>query len=341
MKVLQIVPRLRPSVCGVGDYSVSIAQEMRSRHNVETRFLVGDPDWGYGNQVEGFAVDRVASRSAGALAAALRRSECDAVIVQYSGYGFHKRGAPLWLLRGLIASGHSNILMMFHELFATGPVCSSAFWLSPLMRWIARRLAALSKHVFTNREAGARWLGGRGITVLPIFSSLGEINRPGGLALRPNQLALFAYQAGANAWYWERLKNSIEVLRPERIIALGRSPDVVDMACGDVPVVRTGILPAEEVAERLAACRYAYLSYPPEFLGKSSILAAYAGNALATVLADAADSLPDGLVLGRHVLPASGLRADMDLDAASGHLAAWYRQHDRQSTTAAFVKRLG
>lgn len=339
-QVLQIVPRLRPSVCGVGDYSVSIAQEMRARHGIGTRFLVGDPAWDHGKEVKGFAVERVAARTARALAAAVRRSGCDAVIVQYSGYGFQKRGAPLWLVRGLAASGHPQVLSMFHELYATGPVRSSAFWLSPLMRWIARRLAALSKHVYVSRAAAARWLGGENITVLPIFSSLGEIERPAPFAERPNRLALFAYQAGAAAWYWERLKSVIEVLKPERVIALGRSPDVVAAACDDVPVECTGILPAEDVAMHLAACRYGYLSYPPDFLGKSSILAAFAGNALATVLADEAVELPEGLELGRHLLAASGLCAGTDFEAASGHLAAWYHQHDRRATTQAFVERL-
>ena len=339
-QVLQIVPRLRPSVCGVGDYAVSIAQEMRARHGIGTRFLVGDPAWDHGNEVEGFVVERVAVRTAGALAAAVRRSECEAVIVQYSGYGFQKRGAPLWLLRGLAASGHPRVLTMFHELYAVGPVRSSGFWLSPLMRWIARRLAASSKHVFVSRQDAARWLGLSGITVLPIFSSLGEILHPPPLAERPNRLALFAYQGAGNGWYWERLKRTIELLKPERVIALGRSPEGVLAACGDVPVERTGILPAEDVAKHLAACRYGYLSYPPLLLGKSSILAAYAGNALGTILADDAVELSEGLELGRHLHAVSDLREGTDWVAASSNLAAWYRQHDRRVTTAEFARRV-
>ena len=339
-KVLQIVPRLKPEVCGVGDYAVSIAIEMREQHGVETCFLVGDPAWNHGNEVEGFAVERLALRAAGVLAEAITRSQCDTVIVQYSGYGFHQRGAPLWLLRGVAAASHPKVLTMFHELYAVGPMRSSAFWLSPLMRWIARRLAGLSSHVFASREAAARWLGGGNITVLPIFSSLGEIEHPPLMAKRPNQLALFAYQAGGNAWYWERLKSTLAVLKPERVLALGRSPNVVEGACGDLPVVRTGILPAEEVAKHLAACRYGYLSYPAAFLGKSSILAAFAGNALGTILADDAGELSEGLVAGRHVHLASELREGVDWNAASEHLAGWYQQHDRRATTQAFVDRL-
>lgn len=339
-KVLQIVPRLRPVVCGVGDYAVSIAQEMRARHGIETRFLIGDPGWAHGNDVEGFEVQCVVQRSAEALAGAVSDSGCDAVIMQYSGYGFQQRGAPLWLVRGLARARHRCVLSMFHELYATGPVHSSSFWLSPLMRWIARRLAGLSSHVFASREAAACWLGGGKVTVLPIFSSLGEIEHPPLMAERPNQLALFAYQAGGNAWYWERLKSTLAVLKPERVLALGRSPDVVEGACGDLPVVRTGILPAEEVAKHLAACRYGYLSYPAAFMGKSSILAAFAGNALGTILADDAGELSEGLVAGHHLHLASGLRQGLDWDAASGHLAGWYRQHDRRATTQAFVDRL-
>ena len=43
MEILQIVPRLPPTISGVGDYSFLLAQELRRAHDIETRFIVGDP----------------------------------------------------------------------------------------------------------------------------------------------------------------------------------------------------------------------------------------------------------------------------------------------------------
>jgi hypothetical protein len=102
------------------------------------------------------------------------------VYLQMSGYGYSKRGAPLWLL-GEVSKRRSRMLRLgvfFHELYAKGKPWQSSFWVSPLQKWVVSRLASDADFWLTNREASAEWLRERAHTkgaVLPVFSNVGEI----------------------------------------------------------------------------------------------------------------------------------------------------------------------
>ena len=102
------------------------------------------------------------------------------LLVHYSGYGYSRRGAPLWLLRELESRRPSlhTLGIWFHEVHASGPPWSSAFWLSPAQRHIARRLAELSDFWIANLGLSAEWLtqgaGYRPHAVLPVCSNVGE-----------------------------------------------------------------------------------------------------------------------------------------------------------------------
>ena len=118
------------------------------------------------------------------------------VLLHYVGYGYEKRGCPVWLVRGLEKwrkqkaeirnqnqdsrkqkteikndegrdtfqlskfpiSALPNLVTMFHELYAFGPPWRSSFWTSPVQRWVAQTLARSSDHCITNRVASATWL---------------------------------------------------------------------------------------------------------------------------------------------------------------------------------------
>ena len=106
----------------------------------------------------------------------------DSVILQMSGYGFSKRGTPLWLLSEL-EKRRAHIKkfgVFFHELYAMGPPWRSSFWLSPVQRYVSRRLAELADFWMTNREGSADWLmryaSDKPHAVLPVFSKFGELD---------------------------------------------------------------------------------------------------------------------------------------------------------------------
>ncbi|MBK9785788.1 MAG: hypothetical protein IPP59_17260 [Betaproteobacteria bacterium] len=106
--------------------------------------------------------------------------EVDIFFLQYSGYGYQKRGTPLWLLKeiDLIPTGLSVFGVFFHELYAIGFPWKSSFWLSPIQRIIAKKIAERADFWVTNREKSADWLmqyaGNKPHAVLPVYSNVGE-----------------------------------------------------------------------------------------------------------------------------------------------------------------------
>ncbi len=112
MEIVQIVPQLPPAINGVGDYAYLLARQLRTAHGIQTRFVVCGakeqpsppaplPE-GEGGCVDGFPVYRLRRRSAEELVRALSQPGMPpTVLLQFVGYGYEKRGCPLWLARGL------------------------------------------------------------------------------------------------------------------------------------------------------------------------------------------------------------------------------------------------
>src|SRR5262249_35920219 len=96
-----------------------------------------------------------------------------AVILHFSGYGYHKRGVPFWLVQGLRiwsrSAGRVPLLAIFHELYATGRPWHSAFWLCPLQKQIARNILNLSSAAITPtdlyRKRLSEWRDGNAIKI--------------------------------------------------------------------------------------------------------------------------------------------------------------------------------
>lgn len=192
-EIIQIVTGLPPMVDGVGDYGFSLAKKLRSQYGIRSRFIVVHPHWNGGAQLDGFPVYQLSLRTSHALAQLLMQGECQrqtkalTVLLQYSGYGYAKRGWPLWLLQGLKQwkqSGLSHqLITYFHELYAFGPVWNSSFWFSRLQRDTVRELSKMSAAIFTNREAAAAILASwnkteaKPVIAVPVFSNVGEPDR--------------------------------------------------------------------------------------------------------------------------------------------------------------------
>lgn len=89
-----------------------------------------------------------------ALAAALEESGARLAVLQYVGYGYAKNGAPVWLPEALARWKESNparrVLVMFHELYAVGPVWKRAFWTTGRQRRVVHDLLAVADHWITS-----------------------------------------------------------------------------------------------------------------------------------------------------------------------------------------------
>ena len=360
--LLQIVPHLPPTISGVGDYALWLAEELRRAHDLHTRFVIGNPDWNGPPELNGFPVFKIAARSATALAELLAQSARPVVplLLHYVGYGYQKRGCPFWLVRALEAWHHPSsvsylpsstiprLVTMFHELYASGPIWASSFWTSPFQRGLAARVARISDRCWTNRRLSADELGrlapahlGR-VEVFPVFSNFGEPKNSPPLRQRPAQAVMFGTFGRAvrsPALGLAAVRRACRHLGIERLIVVGGGE--IQMNGDGVAIEKIGSVSAEQATRILACSRVGLLDYFDGYLGKSSIFAAYCSHGLAPVLLAPNESQPDGVEADRHFLVAQFLGQEVrvaEQQRIADAALAWYSSHTLARMSDAVAK---
>jgi hypothetical protein len=329
--VVTIVPRLPPAVCGVGDTAVAIAESMERRHSIETTFVTGDIQAPPAEV--SWPSQSLRQRSATLLRHAL--GDSPAALLHYAGYGFARRGCPFWLADGLEAwlrHEGTRLVVVFHELYATGPVWTSAFWLSRTQKSLARRLAEAATLVIVTRRSVANevavWRHGDVVRHLPITSSVGELPQPSPIGDREKRLVIFGgagVRSGAYA-HPERLERVCRALGVEEIVDIGPGNLTVSLPRFErIRITPMGVLNRADVSRVLADSVAGYVAYHADCLAKSSIFAAYAAHGMLPITNADHHSEADGLIAGQQYLVAASLTGADEAVAAAAH--RWYWTH--------------
>lgn len=277
--LVQIVPSLPPPVEGVGGYALALEEVLRERVGLPSRFL---------------PARRLPALTAEALGVALEETGARVVLLHYAGYGYHPRGCPSWLVQALerwVGEGR-RLVTVFHEVWATGPPWRSSFWLSPLQRRLAGALARSSAGVITSLELYKQNLLGRApgreVSVLPVFSTLGEPASVPPLSGRARRLVVFG-GPGARGRAFREVGEALEAacreLDIEEVYDVGPPLTKRPERIAGIPVRPLGVLPAAEVSAFLRGSLAGFVAYPAPFLAKSTIFAAYASHGLLPVSA--------------------------------------------------------
>lgn len=297
-EIVQIVPRLPRSEGGVGGYAHALSERLRQGFGIETRFAeIGDEE----------AIELAAGETA---------------LLHYANYGYQRRGCPVRLVAALEnwkRSGGRRLVTVFHEVYAGGPPWRSSFWLGPVQRRLAARVARASDRLLTTLPLYAglvrRLTSGTEVEVAPVFSTVGEPAEVPPFGDRPKTLIVFG-GAGVRRRTWEDHRE--DLLAACRALAIREVLDVGPPTGGPtpelngIPVHVLGPLPEAEVSRRMLGAAAGFLAYPPSFLPKSTVWAAYCAHGLLPVCAG------------------FGFGADPDAEAAAAR--AWYLEHslDRQ-----------
>lgn len=357
MSIISIVPRLPPTIDGVGDYAYCLAQQMRQDFGIQTHFIVGEPSWRGAPDLDDFPVSLLERRSAIDLSSLLKQLSASTILLHYVGYGYSKRGCPTWLTNGLqkwqLSAQDSSLVTMFHEVYAAGrPPWTSAFWLFPLQKYLAIRLANLSESLVTSKQLYANILNSfvpqhGSIPVLPVFSNVGEPNEPPPLAERRKKLIIFGGAANRTQIYQSTnhiLSQVCQLFKIEIIVDIGPEIVAISEAFGNVPIITMGQLAASEISQHLMQSTVGFLNYNPDYLGKSGIFAAYCAHGVLPINVSGSIEEIDGLLPGTHYLVADKLSkqkldvAQIQAIADSAH--AWYQAHNLKCHATIFHTKL-
>ena len=130
-RLIQIVPHRGVAAEGVGDYARLIAERMLAAHGVRTVFVACTPLPPEARLCDNWETIELPRRTTRDLVTALDRIGSAPVLLQLSGYGFHAKALTYWVDRALgrWLGPERPLATVFHELYATGPIWSSPFWL--------------------------------------------------------------------------------------------------------------------------------------------------------------------------------------------------------------------
>lgn len=337
-KILHVLPRIPPALCGVGDQTTLLAETLLHENKIESILLAAGREVPQHKHLHTLLARNL--------------DDVDAITIQYSCYGFQKRGIPFHLIKAVRRLRAQNpmlpVLTMFHELAASGPITSSAFWLGKIQRSLVARLARLSTAVRTNRVAYQKELESLApahagnIVSMPIFSNFGETANPLQIDQRNRTLLLFqppAYdRLQPNAFWksWEQLRNH---LQPAETIIAGRAK-----ALPEGPNIRpVGVVSAAEAAQLLAKSAWGLVDYYLGYIGKSSLFAGFAGHGIATFMPADICGADEGLFAGRHYTitdSTAPLPNAAELQARATTLNQWYQPHSQKATAESYIRQL-
>lgn len=357
-KILCIVPRLPPSIDGLGDYAVNLTTKLQFHSGIQTTFIVTDGQWTGPQQVAGCPVIRLPEPSQQALYETLQQlgSFSSTVWLNYVPHAYAKRACPHWLIQGLEQwkreQRSARLITMFHELYAFGLpvwnmtmplertgikiVASSDFWLSPIQQYLMGRLAKLSDRCLTNRQGNAEILQKIVPTVaaLPVISNVGELDQQEvyPLAKRQRRLVIFGQsrvKARAYQQSLQEIQTACQMLDIEEVVDIGPTTGLNLTRIGSVPLIEMGKQDSSRISELLRQSFAGFLNYPISFLGRSGIFAAYCAHGLLPVLHPSRSVEMDGLVAGQHYLQPSQIQqiSPSSLQAIATAALHWYSQH--------------
>src|SRR5437763_15659269 len=152
--IWQIVPRISDNPDGVTDYAFNLANALWANHGLRTVFAPGKPR--QASKKGEFEIASIAD-------AGTPPAKPAHVILHYVNYGYQKRGLPFWLVPILCRvreTFEGRLIVIFHELFASGPPWKSEFWLQPLQKKIARDIARLTDARLVSSESMQQMLEG-------------------------------------------------------------------------------------------------------------------------------------------------------------------------------------
>lgn len=357
-RLIQIVPLRAAAPEGVGDYATRIAEMMLARHGVTTRFIAATPLAPERRRRDRWETVELERRAIPDLVEALAAAGDAPVLLHLSGYGYQKKGVPLWVaeaLRRWRRTSAAPLMTVVHELHAKGKIWGSAFWLGWAQILGARRIYRMSDAAITTTSLYAGLLrkwdpDGPPVDLMPCFATIGEPEGSVAAATeRPARFAMFG-RWGRKVMYDDIAEPLAEFVRAnaiEEIVDIGprgEPPPPAEVA--GVPVRVCGELPREQLIDELVEARFGIVFCGADRVAKSSIFAALCASGVIPLVVSGDEGRRDGLAPGVQYLkldpaaPPPAAPSRDGLDALQAGARSWYEPHSIAATVDLIHKRL-
>lgn len=352
--LIQVVPQRTEEPNGVADYALALAHALRECNSIDSVFLSAtsaacalpkQDEWNtvtLPNQQSRVLADAIQSLSI--------ETKARAVLLHFSGYGYQKRGVPVWLENGLQIwkrqAAQVPLLTIFHELYATSRPWQSAFWLSPIQKQITRSILHLSSVAITPTKLHGKWLSrwtngdeNKIVAALPVFSNVGEPSLGLSPSARDPTAVVFGL-AGVEdrlfGTYRPDVERIVSMLGIEAILDVGPRVSLMPGKLAKIPIASKGALPQHAVSDLLQQARFGFVAYPVDVIGKSGVFAAYAAHGVIPIVLSEQSRLIslDGVRPGQHFLDGLRLTAGVGADELAliqRALFSWYMSHSSRA----------
>jgi hypothetical protein len=316
----------------VGDYAFCLAENLKSDFRLDTLFIRTDSSF-QKNNMQKFNEEVLTDHSSSGMCKTLLDNKAECVVLHYVGYAYSSRGCPFWLVEGIESwkrkRPDGKLITVFHELYANGKIWQSAFWLRVFQKKLVLRLLKMSRYAIANTQITYDILKSampdKSLSLIPVFSNIGEPERMPEFAKRKNTLVIFGSAFLRDKIFKE--KNSLlfwsEKLKIDKIIEIGTLSGNNRDDIPSLEIIQKGILPGNEVSEIMKKCRFGMLSYPASLLTKSGVFAAYAAHGMVPLIINSEHlSSKSRLIPGVHFL--SEYSGDENFELISKNLILWY-----------------
>ena len=130
--------------CGVGDYTFNLVSAWSDIS--EFHYLVARGAAQSKAQYPNLSIDKFECNQESFLTKLAAHEPCH-LLIQYSAYGFHRFGCPVWLADALThwrRQNNGRLAIMFHELWTLSPWWSKQFVIQRVHQWSIGRLVGLA-----------------------------------------------------------------------------------------------------------------------------------------------------------------------------------------------------
>jgi hypothetical protein len=334
--ILLIAPQYPPAINGLGDYALRLGEGLTAA--------------GYRVHYTGLPQPTpvtvqpyVPLQTNGThLLQLVQQQQIHTVILNYSGYGYQRKGVPLWLVTALeqVKQKGVRIIIFFHELYASGPPWTSAFWLHQAQKRIFKELYRLSNACFCSNGRMAALIAaatrdkGKKNSCIGLFSNIPEPNKLLNWQQKQSRLIVFGHPAMRLQTYavLSRYSSNLLLLDIAEIVDIGISVDAQKIPKLPIPIKVLGVLTPEQISAELQQSRFGAMVYPDALLGKSGVLAAYLAHGLFVWNGfQPTQTSKDGLVAGEHYWHIEKpIPNTMIVEKIAVQGSEWYYQHNFQ-----------